>query len=89
LGDAKFSNEEEEVCPEDTMTEEQKMQADFAKMGGGRRGTMVGTINYVSPEMIKDQIAIPASDLWAFGCIIFKMHTGKVPFPGTVPQTVY
>ena len=65
------------------------MQADFAKMGGGRRGTMVGTINYVSPEMIKDQIAIPASDLWAFGCIIFKMHTGKVPFPGTVPQTVY
>ena len=54
LGDAKFANEEEEECAEDSMTEEQKMQADFAKMGGGRRGTMVGTINYVSPEMIKD-----------------------------------
>lgn len=50
---------------------------------------MVGTINYVSPEMIKSQLATPASDLWAFGCIVFKMATGKVPFPGTVPQTVY
>jgi len=30
-----------------------------------------------------------ASDLWALGCIIFKMITGKVPFPGTNITTVY
>lgn len=47
-----------------------------------RKGTFVGTVNYLAPEMIKDCEASCASDLWALGCIIFKMYTGKVPFPG-------
>ncbi|CDW74527.1 3-phosphoinositide-dependent protein kinase-1 [Stylonychia lemnae] len=48
-----------------------------------RRGTFVGTAFYVSPEMLKDNIAGSASDLWALGCIIYKMLTGDVPFQGT------
>ena len=48
-----------------------------------RRDTFVGTAQYVSPEMLKDSKAGPASDLWALGCIIFKMLTGEVPFSGT------
>jgi 3-phosphoinositide dependent protein kinase-1 len=47
-----------------------------------RRGTFVGTVNYLAPEMINDSQSGCASDLWALGCIIFKMYTGKVPFPG-------
>lgn len=47
-----------------------------------RKGTFVGTVNYLAPEMIKDCEANLATDLWALGCIIFKMYTGKVPFPG-------
>jgi len=47
-----------------------------------RRGTFVGTALYVSPEMLIDNIASPASDLWALGCIIFKMLTGNTPFSG-------
>ena len=47
-----------------------------------RKGTFVGTVNYLAPEMIKDSDATCASDLWALGCMIFKMYTGKVPFPG-------
>lgn len=46
------------------------------------RGTFVGTVNYLAPEMIKECNATLATDLWALGCIIFKMYTGKVPFPG-------
>ncbi len=42
----------------------------------------MGTAYYVSPEMLKDNVALPASDLWALGCIIFKMLTGDVPFNG-------
>lgn len=42
----------------------------------------MGTVNYLAPEMIKECEASCASDLWALGCIIFKMYTGKVPFPG-------
>lgn len=30
-----------------------------------------------------------ASDLWALGCIIFKMYTGKVPFPGMSETQVF
>lgn len=47
-----------------------------------RKGTFVGTVNYLAPEMIKECESSLATDLWALGCIIFKMYTGKVPFPG-------
>jgi serine/threonine protein kinase len=47
------------------------------------RGSFVGTPLYVSPEMLEDNLALPASDLWALGVIVFSMHTGKMPFDGT------
>ena len=47
-----------------------------------RRDTFVGTINYMSPEMIDNSVSVLESDLWALGCIIFKMVAGRVPFPG-------
>jgi len=28
-------------------------------------------------------------DIWAAGCILFKMFVGKVPFKGTNPVVVY
>ena len=48
--------------------------------GGDRRDTFVGTPLYVSPEMLEDTKSTPASDLWALGCIIYRMHVGKLPF---------
>ena len=47
-----------------------------------RRGTFVGTAYYVSPEMLQDSIASSSSDLWALGCIIYRMLIGQVPFQG-------
>jgi 3-phosphoinositide dependent protein kinase-1 len=58
------------------------MFASFQDQSFDRKGTFVGTVNYLAPEMIKECEASCASDLWALGCIIFKMYTGKVPFPG-------
>jgi len=55
---------------------------EFKEDGDKRRGTFVGTVNYLAPEMVADSMAFCESDLWALGCIIFKMITGKVPFPG-------
>lgn len=49
----------------------------------------MGTAYYVSPEMLKDNLALPASDLWALGCIIFKMLTGDVPFNGASDYTTF
>ena len=48
--------------------------------GGDRRDTFVGTPLYVSPEMLEDTKSTPASDLWALGCIIYRMHVGTEPF---------
>lgn len=48
--------------------------------GMNRRDTFVGTPLYVSPEMLHETKSLPASDLWALGCIIYRMHTGNVPF---------
>ena len=45
-----------------------------------RRDTFVGTPLYVSPEMLHETKSLPASDLWALGCIIYRMHVGVVPF---------
>lgn len=36
----------------------------------------------MAPEMIKESEATLATDLWALGCIVFKMYTGRAPFPG-------
>ena len=36
----------------------------------------------MAPETIEDQQETLSTDLWALGCIIYKMATGKVPFPG-------
>ena len=50
------------------------------QLGGDRRDTFVGTPLYVSPEMLEETKSTPASDLWALGCIIYRMHVGKTPF---------
>ena len=47
-----------------------------------RNKTFVGTAEYVSPEVINDQTAGYAADLWAFGIILYQMFCGKTPFKG-------
>lgn len=86
FGDAKKEGEADPVEENKLADNDGGMNAElFADMVGKdieRKGTFVGTVNYLAPEMIKDSDATCASDLWALGCIIFKMYTGKVPFPG-------
>ena len=49
----------------------------------------MGTAYYVSPEMLKVNQAEPASDIWAIGCIIYKMLTGDVPFSGSTDYLTF
>ena len=45
-----------------------------------RPGQVLGTLDYIAPELIEGKEATSASDIYALGCLVYECATGVTPF---------
>jgi serine/threonine protein kinase len=52
-------------------------------------GTLSGTLLYMSPEILRGEMATSASDVFSLGASLYEVWAGRHPFAGETPLDVY
>ena len=54
-----------------------------------QKGSIVGTFQYMAPEVLQGAEADARSDLFSFGCVLYEMATGRRAFDGKSQLSVF
>jgi len=52
-------------------------------------GTLSGTLLYMSPEILRGEMASSASDVFSLGALLYELWAGRHPFAGGTPLDVF
>ncbi len=90
-----------DLKPENILIQENKSRVDavkivdfgIARLVGSadrltREGTVIGTIDYISPEQLEDRNVDARADIYALGVMLYELLTGSVPFEADTMQAV-
>jgi len=54
-----------------------------------QKGSIVGTFQYIAPEVLQGAEADARSDLFSFGCVLYEMVTGRRAFEGESQLSIF
>lgn len=87
FGAAKLLGDEDD--PQEEKINYDLVNLDSAKKDQDRKGSFVGTAEYVPPELLKYNECGFETDIWAIGCILYQFFNGLPPFKGNTEYLTF